>query len=163
MLSVAQSITSEVRWKPVSSCPESCPELLVRQKESCLDWKFNLFETHFWNGKFCCCVSYFFFSFCIPILSLPEPSASAKDIVFVFTKEGKLNEPCVSSDGEWHSNQHLQNKQIAEALAEGSILPLLVAVECMCTKKHLSEKSISWCWITETHSIRTSVLKLSWD
>lgn len=41
-----------------------------------------------------------FFPFCVPVLSLPEPSASAKDIVFVFTKEGKLHEPCVSSGGE---------------------------------------------------------------
>lgn len=43
----------------------------------------------------------------------------------------------VSSHGQWHANQHLQNKQMAETLAEDSILLLLGAVECICTKKHL--------------------------
>lgn len=34
----------------------------------------------------------------------------------------------VSSDGEWHGSQHLQNKQMAETLAEDFILLLLAAV-----------------------------------
>lgn len=60
----------------------------------------------------------------------------------------------LSSDGDHHGNQHLQNKQMAESLAEDFILLLLAAVVCVCTKKGLYQKRILTyrCWITETQS-----------
>lgn len=37
----------------------------------------------------------------------------------------------------------LHNKQMAGFLAKDSVLLVLAAVECVCTKKHLYEKNIS--------------------
>lgn len=103
-----------------------------------------------------------FFLFACPFYLSLSPVLVPKTLYLFLPKKVNWMNP-VSRDGEWHANQHLQNKQVAETLAEDSVLLLLGAVECICTKKHFSERNINQCWITESHSLGTPVLKSNWE
>lgn len=160
MISVAWSITSIVRWKPVSSCAESSAFGETKWKLFSLKMKLTSLNHISEIESFVAMFLTFFFLFACTFCLYLSPVLVPRTLYLFLPKKVNWMNP-VSSDGEWHGNQHLQNKQMAETLAEDSISLLLAAVECVCTEKRLSEKNISRCWITEAHSLGTSVLKSS--